>query len=619
MSHVSLVPAWIRPRALSAAAFLLALAFVFAAVPSAFAKSYSFPRIDIQGRVEPNGTLVVREERTFSFDGDFSFAYWEFDTAGTGGYQVKALSGPEGPYRFSADAEARREPGTYGMTQNGSMLRVTAYFALSDTDAPFTLDYTVVDAAKRWADTSELYWQAISSGWEVGAETARVQVRLPSGITKDEVKAFGHGPLTGDVTVAEDGTVGLAVEDLAPGTFVEARVLFPQAALPQATPRSEARRDEILTEELDAAAEADARRRQARVQVAFARVLGYGLPLAALGLAVWLFRKYGRDYKPSFIGEYFREDPADLHPAVVGVLWRMGGNSDADMAATLMDMANRGLVTMRPSTEEKRGFLGSKTVETYQLELNRAKLAEARPLDRSLAALLFDQIGTGDTLTIDDIKDYAKAHAKTFTSDMSGWKAEVRAEADAQGFFEETGKAAQVGTFAAGAIAAGAAIGLAVWVGAIDIGAVGVAAAIPVFVLAVFMQRRSKAAAELHAKYEALRNYLRDFSRLHEAPPASVVLWNHFLVLAVIFGIAEEVIEAMRVRIPEVVTDPAFATTYWWAYSGSHAGTSPVVALQSGFASATQVANSQMSSTGGGGGFSGGGGGGFGGGGGGAG
>ncbi len=99
-------------------------------------------------------------------------------------------------------------------------------------------------------------------------------------------------------------------------------------------------------------------------------------------------------------------------------------------------------------------------------------------------------------------------------------------------------------------------------------------------VTAYYMSRRSREANELFAKYSGLKNYLEDFSRLEEAPPMHVKLWEHFLVLAVVFGVAEQVIEAMRVRIPDVVEDPGFASSYWWVYSGSGYGDSPISAVQ---------------------------------------
>ena len=97
---------------------------------------------------------------------------------------------------------------------------------------------------------------------------------------------------------------------------------------------------------------------------------------------------------------------------------------------------------------------------------------------------------------------------------------------------------------------------------------------IPVGIVLIFVaravKRRSPEAAELHAQYAALERYLKDFGRLDEKPPDAVVLWEQFLIYAVVFGIADQVTNAMTVKVPEVVNDPAFRTPYilWWGMPG---------------------------------------------------
>jgi len=329
----------------------------------------------------------------------------------------------------------------------------------------------------------------------------------------------------------------------------------------------------------------------------------------ALAFAIWAFVKHGREYKPTFEGDYFREDPRpDLHPAVVGALWRFGQVADADAAATLMNLADKGAITMQPITETTQGLFGGHDHQTYQLALNPQRTANLEGLDAKLTDILFNHIGDGGRVNLDDIKSYAKTNPKTFSAEMQGWKDDASLEADTLGLLEPEGQAWQVGMVVLAVAVGGSGI-LAAWLTGSALPAiVPVIMAVPIFVISRYMTRRSRAGAELYAQYRGVRNYLRDFSRLNEAPPASVVLWNRFLVLAVVFGIAEQVIEQLRVKVPEVVQDPNFATTYWWVYAGSYGG-SPVSALSSGFTSAAQVASSAMSSAAGaGGGFSGGGG-----------
>ena len=64
------------------------------------------------------------------------------------------------------------------------------------------------------------------------------------------------------------------------------------------------------------------------------------------------------------------------------------------------------------------------------------------------------------------------------------------------------------------------------------------------------LKRRTREAAELHAKYRGLRNYMHDFGRMQEKPPTAVALWEQYLVLATVFGMADEVIADMKVKVP---------------------------------------------------------------------
>ena len=77
---------------------------------------------------------------------------------------------------------------------------------------------------------------------------------------------------------------------------------------------------------------------------------------------------------------------------------------------------------------------------------------------------------------------------------------------------------------------------------------------IPVGLVLIFVaravKRRSQEAAELHAQYAALERYLKDFGRLDEKPPDAIVLWEQFLIFAVVFGIADQVAKAMTVKMP---------------------------------------------------------------------
>ena len=74
-------------------------------------------------------------------------------------------------------------------------------------------------------------------------------------------------------------------------------------------------------------------------------------------------------------------------------------------------------------------------------------------------------------------------------------------------------------------------------------------------------RRRSKAGNLEAERWEAFRRYLTDFPRLQEAPPATLELWERLLVYGIAFGIAERVLQAAHLAMPEEL---AQASSIYW-------------------------------------------------------
>ena len=52
---------------------------VLSGLEGSFGKAYHFPRVVIDATIEPDGTLALRERRTFEFRGEFSIAFFTID------------------------------------------------------------------------------------------------------------------------------------------------------------------------------------------------------------------------------------------------------------------------------------------------------------------------------------------------------------------------------------------------------------------------------------------------------------------------------------------------------------------------------------------------------------
>ena len=62
-------------------------------------------------------------------------------------------------------------------------------------------------------------------------------------------------------------------------------------------------------------------------------------------------------------------------------------------------------------------------------------------------------------------------------------------------------------------------------------------------------QRTPKGQRRIH-EWLGVRNYLRDFSQLADAPAGHLVLWERYLVYAVALGVSDDLAHGLAARIP---------------------------------------------------------------------
>lgn len=630
---------------------------------------YSIDKVDIDATVGTDGSLEVSEERTFNFDGSYHGVYWNIPEGEYEGRTVAATVESAGEVvdgRYVAFIPSSSGlDGTYQVIDEDGSLKVKLYSAHEDESAEFVIRYRDKGLASRWSDTGELYWKFVSDGWDVESQnvTCTVHLPVPDGTTVsagNNVRAWGHGPL--DATLSFSGNdIVYSVPGVGTDEYAEARIVFPAEWLSDEQQSSTAKLDSILSEEQQWADQANAQRMRARVAVAGVCVVCTALAIASLVIAHRKRSSYRADHTPQFDDKYFRDVPTADHPAVLGALLREGTPESQDFSASLMRLCDMKVVALDEVTCAKRGMLGlGKAKKAYRLtklsdlpatypsvpDTTPGQVAskQAAKVDAATLRFAFDDVAAhtskteledGSTLgpnelLLSDFKAYAESDAQGYSDAYDRWKDTVFAACATRGFFVDdkpNGKGVLVGL-----AAAGIGVGLLGLFALLSFGVTGglawtilfpVAACVAGGICALFAHEfkdRSREAIEVEAELEGLRNWLTDFTRLKEAVPHDVVLWNRLLVMAVVLGVADKVIEQLKVAAPEVLESDAFMPVYGWYYYGG-LGARPIGAMNEALSDAHSVstaalAKSANSSGGGfGGGFSGGGGGGFGGGG----
>ncbi|MGH2693047.1 MAG: DUF2207 family protein, partial [Actinomycetota bacterium] len=607
-----------------AIALILAIAFASIAffairAPGPFSKDYRFPRVEIDATVRPDGALVLDEHRTFAFEGDFTFAYFTVE------WPLELLQ------EFSISENG--QPFLIAPFEDQGAVRADWTFEASNEERTFDIHYVALCAVDVGPDTAHLNWQFVGTSWEKATDFLHVRVHLPPAAKKitrpascpgppgevkatrplreGEVRAWGHGPLAGEVRIPDPQTVELMVPNLQPATFVEGSIVFPEESVPLAPQDSGRNLASIVFQEEILADLANSTRRRHDLEVGFTWVLFFLLP-AFLVAMVMLARR--RDLVPG-VPSHLNEPPEEIHPVELAVLWSTSHGSLSPKTAyraQLLHLAQTGAIEVTPVGPVS-------DPDDFQLRL----VKQPEDMDREFVGFLFAEDGQGP-ISLERVKAKGSRRDRlTSWWKRVGEKTKRSVETVVKGRNRTESKAAFL--FALGAALYGywRSVGFNEGPVLFD-GFVGAFAAwlVPEAIVTYLVARRfipSRLSGRLRerlAKWTAFRRYLTDFSTFDDAPAAAITIWEHYLVYATALGVADEVEKQVRALVPaERLPEPwpgAPSGEDGYVFYSRSIGSSPSH-VASNAASAVGWSSgwgSSSSGGGGGGGFSGGGGGG---------
>lgn len=619
-----------RGRLKTSTLFLLVL-LVFAWMPiMSFAdRSLSMQTLDIRAEIMPDASMKVVESITVDFSGQWNGFYVQIPEGNTPIVDVTVSENGQS-YTFNPGTEYG-PPGTFLIKQEGADKLIDWSIDAYDMARTFELSYTVVNAVKIHSDVAELYRKFVGDSNGNSIENVKVRLILPSGaeqyVQGEDIRIWGHGPLNGEVAFDGDNAVVWNAGNLSPYTFVEGRVVMPTALFSGAPAQAydtNIALGSILEEEQGNADRANKQRQGAKVELGAAA----GVLLASIAGLVYIWSRFGRRYKASFDGDYYRDLPASYSPAELSVLWNYKKMKPSDITATIMDLARRKFIYLQEDVVEVKKIIGTKEVTTYKLtfmehpeptSLKNPQEATLRFHEEKLLNYLKINIGANKGyIHLTDIEYHSKKHAEEFFKFWTNWTEYVEIAVKDYNFFDKDTSMRRATGIA----------GLLMIVGGsffiMTSFAIGLAITISGFLITIVPQtfkRRSPKGEEDYAKWKAFKKFLEDFSQMqtHEIP--SLIIWEHYLVYAVTLGVAKEVIKQLELVFPNM-TDGNYRFGQGWMHYSAY---NNFTTFNNSFdmigksidkaVSSAQTAMSQSSSgSGGGGGFSSGGGGGGGGG-----
>lgn len=583
-------------------------------------RSYYMSGFKINAQLDSSGNMEVSEKITYEFDGSFRGVYRTLKTAGSDGISNFAVGKLQNGKLTEFIQNNSEVENTYQLLDEGDGIRLKLFSTSEDESKTFIIKYKVMGAASRYNDIGELYWKFMGEDTEVKIENFDLKIVLPEGANKEQIRIFGHGPLSGESEIIDSRTVGLRVEKLLPHNFVEARVLFPTGLIGDSIKVVEKNAlTEIMSEEKGLAEEANAKRTRARAAVGLSLIYA----LFELLLIVFLYFKYDREYKAQFMGEYFRELPGDYSPAVLSVLWNFGKVKPRDITATIMDLVRRKYLGLNVEQREIHGLIKYKVENEYTFVLNKGTdLGALSEHEQYLLDWMISTIGNGVKVSLSEIEQSSKTlnGAETFKADYDAWAEYVRIESEKLSFFDKNALKGQIfGVVAAvfGIIYGGITAALH---GNIAGMIVLMLSSFTLLIYSLLIRRRSRYGVEQFKMWKAFKRFLQHFSQIDKAELPAVVLWEHYLVYAITLGVAKEVISQLKLVFREEDFKNSGLTYLYFGHYGNYNYFDAIDNVTSTMVKTTesvytQAVSKMSSSSGGGGGFSGGGGGGGGGGG----
>jgi len=217
---------------------LILVSSVFCQSVSADSRYYKINAYTVYVVVNPDGSADVEERIAYEFVGDFNGVLRDIDYEKTDGLEnltvyveEDGISIKEFTVNSTTGLDAAGASGTYNVYHEDEIAHLKVFEKSSNTRKTFVYKYRLKNVVTKYNDIAEFNRKLIDTGWDVPLNDIRIHIQLPKGAFKDEIRVFGHGPLTGESKIIDGQNVDFILDRLDPGYYGDPRTV-PSAARP---------------------------------------------------------------------------------------------------------------------------------------------------------------------------------------------------------------------------------------------------------------------------------------------------------------------------------------------------------------------------------------------------
>jgi len=579
---------------------------------SVSSKSYSYDSVNIDIYLQQNGSVYVKQERDYNFQGVFTYAYIDFLKKGSTGIKIINVK----------DIDSKI-PVSFDVSEDSDSVKVTWYYSASYEVKRFLIEYKIEGAVKRYEDVAEFYWKVVENSHE-SINNLSINVHLPAP-SSDLFKVFVHSSASpGEIKFSDQYTDSfVTMKSIPSNTFVETRVLTsPKIFSIQQT--NGKMYEKILNEE--------------KGNLMIYGVSGFFtsflfiavLITTPIAIFVYFYIKYGREPKVDYDLTYEHEPPSDIPPMALSNLMEgeeVTGNIKREamgILSTIFDLARRGHIEISERKEKKMLGLYESKEQVFTLTKKGIDVEERKkllPFEQLVIGFIFSCGSGRQEVSSSEISKYCQGHRWDVKKKIEEIDKSSRKWFEENHFRITDEKSSKMNKIVLYFL-----IGYSALVGFYFMFIIGFGRLLfNLFFLAVIfiyiilaatnpISRRTYESALEMKKWKAFKKFISDFSAMKDAPPVLLHIWDKYLVYAISLGVADKLLENIK-KFSIERNAPIVAVGWYHGATPMRAGVMDVGSMSTFIDSLSSTISSLSSSTSVGGGFSGGGGGGGGGGG----
>lgn len=422
------------------------------------------------------------------------------------------------------------------------------------TITTFTYEYTIEGVVTQYNDISEFNWVLL--GYQpFKFSDITINITLPEGDydIADEYTFF-HGTNMAKREFIDTNKIRISADDMLSDEQIEVRLLLDNEIFDSVRSINKSIVDakkNILNFEKE-------QTKSANKKFIIGNTVAIGLyALYVVGMffiGFYAYKKYDKEYVSDFYNEYYRELPADYPPAVMGYLYKFREIDDDDLTATLLDLIRRKYLIL-----DAKGSSGVNDKNPdYLIKINQEKSQnDLTDSERYLIRWFIKDIGNGEQVSSLQLKSYCDNYSSAikYQESSRNWYKLVKAEAKKYNFFEKSIHSKKNLCLAFG-IALSVILSIILLIisgysgysyGAILMcSSIFIALALGIYISSI--DKRSKKGNEDYVRWKAFKKFLEEFGSFEDYPVPSLIIWEHYLVYATSFGIADKVSEQLKLK-----------------------------------------------------------------------